>query len=98
MREERQRLEAEEADARRQRYAIRVATFFDEGEATRNLMTLVDAGYDGTLISSDSDGQLVFTIQIGPFDDLWTAQRAAETLDASYGYSSSVTVLRQGPR
>ena len=85
----------EEAAAGAQLYAINVATYLDESEATEALTTLVDAGYDGTLISSESDGALVFTIRVGPFDDLWAAQRAAETLDASYGYSSTVTILRR---
>jgi general secretion pathway protein D len=82
------------AAAGAQRYAIQVATYLNEREATEALTTLVDGGYDGTLISSDSDGQIVFTIQVGPFDDLWDADRAAQTLDTAYGYESSVTVLR----
>jgi cell division septation protein DedD len=94
--------EREEAAARReaasaQRYSVQVATFLDEGEATESLMTLVDAGYDGTLVSSESDGQIVFTIQVGPFEDLWDADRAAQTLDAAYGYQTSVTILRGEP-
>ena len=76
-------------------YAINVATYVNETEATETLTRLLDAGYDGTLISTESDGMVVFSLQVGEFEDLWTAQRTAETLDASYGYSSSVTVLRQ---
>ncbi len=87
---------AREAEAATQRYAVQVATYLDEREATDVLTALVDAGYDGTLVTRDSDGQLVFTIQVGPFDDLWEADRAAETLDASYGYDSQVTILRSG--
>ncbi len=83
-----------EAAASAQRYAVYIATYFDEREATEALMTLVDGGYDGTLVSSDSDGRIVFTIQIGPFQDLWEADRAAQAVDASYGYESSITVLR----
>jgi general secretion pathway protein D len=97
-RERRQRELEMEAEAGIQRYGINVATYVDESEAIETLTELVDAGYDGSLISSDSDGVLVFTLQVGPFDDLWTAQRTAETLDASYGYSSSVTVLRHEER
>lgn len=82
------------AAAASQRYAVQVATYLDEREATEVLTALVDAGYDGTLVTRDSDGQLVFTIQVGPFEDLWDADRAAETLDASYGYDSQVTILR----
>jgi len=97
-RAQRRRQADEAADANIQRYAVNVATYLDEKEAISTLTELVDAGYDGTLISSDSDGTLVFTIQVGPFDDLWNAQRAAQMLDASYGYSSSVTVLRREER
>lgn len=87
-----------QAAAQAQRYAVQVATFVDEREATETLTTLVDAGYDGTLETSDADGRLVFTISVGPFDDLWEADRAAQTLDAAYGYQSSVTVLRSTER
>ncbi len=76
-------------------YAVQVATFFDETKATQTLTTLLDAGYDGTLVSTESGGRLVFSVQLGPFSDLQEAERAARTLDAAYGYSASVTVLRQ---
>ena len=94
IRAERAQRAEREALAATQRYAVQVATYLDEREATDVLTALVDAGYDGTLVTRDSDGQLVFTIQVGPFDDLWEADRAAETLDAAYGYDSQVTVLR----
>jgi type II secretory pathway component GspD/PulD (secretin) len=84
-----------EAELGRKRYAVQVATYRSEQEATDTLTTLVDAGYDGSLVTSTSNGALVFSIQIGPFDDLYDADRTAQTLDASYGYSSSVTVLRR---
>ncbi len=97
--QERTRTDREAEEERRaaagtRRYAVHVATFFDEREAIETLTTLVDAGYDGTLVSSESDGQIVFTIQVGPFDDLWEADRAAQTLDNAYDFQSSVTVLR----
>ena len=91
---------AREADADRdaiassRRYAVTVETYTDEREATDALTALLDAGYDGSLVSSDSDGQIVFTLQVGPFADLWEADRVAQTLDAAYDYQSSVTVLR----
>ena len=76
------------------RYAVLVATFLDETEATETLTSLLDAGYDGTLISNESGGRIVFSIRIGPFEDLWEAERAAAMLDAAYGYSTTVTVSR----
>jgi len=83
-----------QAEASEQRYAVQVATYLDEREATDALTLLIDAGYDGNLITSDSDGQLVYSVRVGPFSDLWEADRAAQSLDAAYGYTSSVTVLR----
>ncbi len=94
------RIEAAESEvlSRVQRYAVLVATFLDETQATATLTSLLDAGYDGTLLSSGSGGRLVFSVQLGPFDDLHEAERAAEILDAAYGYSSTVTVLREPTR
>lgn len=94
LRDEREAEAERVAEAGIQRYAVRVATFLDEDQAAQTLTALIDSGYDGTLVTSESDGNLVFTIQIGPFEDLWTADRTAQTLDAAYGHQSSVTVLR----
>ena len=93
-RADRQAEEERQAEASEQRYAVQVATYLDEREATDALTLLIDAGYDSSLITSDSDGQLVYTVRVGPFSDLWEADRAAQALDAAYGYTSSVTILR----
>lgn len=95
-RREQKVIEAERAaEAEAQRYAVEVATYLDEQEATEALTMLLDAGYDGTLITREVDDRPVFTLQVGPFDDLWSADRAASLLDSAYGYSSSVTILRR---
>ena len=83
------------AEAGVQRYAVQVATYLDETEATEKLVTLIDAGYDGSLSSSESDGKVVFTLQVGPFDDLWEAEQAAQNLDEAYGFESSVTLQKK---
>lgn len=89
-------IEAERAaEAEAQRYAVDVAAYLDEQEATEALTMLLDAGYEGTLITREVDDRPVFTLQVGPFDDLWSADRAASLLDSAYGYSSSVTILRR---
>lgn len=85
---------ARAAASEAQRYAVRVATFMEESDATERLTVLLDAGYEGRLMTSESNGRLVFTLEVGPFEDLWDADRAAEALDESYGFDSSVTVLR----
>jgi len=52
----------EEADSEIQRYAVQIATFLDETEAMETLTTLLDAGYDGTLVSNESGGRIVFNV------------------------------------
>ena len=84
-----------EAEAGIQRYLIQVGTFLDETDATEQLVNLIDAGYDGSLAASESSGRVVFTIQVGPFEDLWEAEQAAQTLDDAYGFESSVTLQKR---
>ncbi|MBK7947792.1 MAG: SPOR domain-containing protein [Deltaproteobacteria bacterium] len=84
-----------EAEAGIQRYVIDVSTYLDETEATERLVTLIDAGYDGSLSSRESNGRVVFTIQVGPFEDLWEAEQAAQTLDEAYGFESTVALQRR---
>lgn len=84
-----------EAEAGIQRYLIQVGTFLDETDATEQLVNLIDAGYDGSLAASESGGRVVFTIQVGPFEDLWEAEQAAQTLDDAYGFESSVTLQKR---
>jgi len=78
-----------------QSYAVRVATFLDENAATDALTSLLDAGYDGTLVATESGGRLVYSVEVGPFDELNDAERTGEILDAAYGYSTSVNVQRR---
>ena len=94
-REKRAEKDRREAEAGVQRYSIQVATYLDETEATEKLVTLIDAGYDGSLGSAESDGRVVFTLQVGPFEDLWEAEQAAQTLDEAYGFESSVTLQKR---
>ena len=83
------------AEAGIQRYLIQVATYLDETEATEQLVNLIDAGYDGSLAASESNDRVVFTIQVGPFEDLWEAEQTAKTLDEAYGFESAVTLQKR---
>ncbi len=94
-REERAEQARRAAEAGIQRYQIQVGTFLDETEATEQLVELIDAGYDGSLAASESNGRVVFTIQVGPFEDLWEAEQAAQTLDEAYGFESTVTLQKR---
>ena len=61
-------------------------------------MNLIDAGYDGSLAASESNDRVVFSIQVGPFEDLWEAEQAAQTLDEAYGFESAVTLQKRCAR
>lgn len=94
-REERAEKARRDAEAGVQRYLVQVGTFLDETEATEKLVDLIDAGYDGSLAASESNDRVVFTIQVGPFEDIWEAEQAAQTLDEAYGFESSVTLQKR---
>jgi type II secretory pathway component HofQ len=76
-------------------YAVSVALFRDETKAASELTRLLDAGYDGTLVSSDSDGTLLYELVVGPFDDLKGANDVADVLEEIYDYAPKVTVIEQ---
>lgn len=94
-REEREAAARRAAEAGVQQYVVDVATYYDETEATEWLVDLIDAGYDGSLAARESGGRVVFTIQVGPFADVWEAEQAAQTLDEVYGFESTVALQRK---
>ncbi|MBW2229647.1 MAG: type II secretion system secretin GspD [Deltaproteobacteria bacterium] len=86
-----------EADAPSFLYGVRVDLYRDESRAAEDLTKLLDAGYEGTLISGDSDGSLLFELVVGPYDNIDDATDAAAVLEVIYGYSPSVTVIESVP-
>ena len=50
-----------------------------------SLTELVDAGYDGTLVSEDSAGSVLYEMRLGPYDDQAEAERAAEAMREAFG-------------
>jgi type II secretory pathway component GspD/PulD (secretin) len=74
-------------------YALRVGVYRDESNATTDLTRVLDAGYDGSLISGEADGTLLYELVVGPFDDLQGASDVAEVLRKVYEFEPSVTVL-----
>jgi general secretion pathway protein D len=79
-------------------YAVRAAMYADEGNATEALTNMLDAGYDGTLVSGEADGAIYYELILGPFADLQEANDAAAVLNEVYGYSPTVTVIEEAPR
>jgi general secretion pathway protein D len=75
------------------RYFVQAPVVGDEGEAAQALTELVDAGFDGTLVSSQtSSGLVLYEIHLGPYETLAEAQRAGAVVQAAHGLSSSVIV------
>ncbi len=88
---EAERLE-EAALAGRSAYGVRVAIYADEDTAMTTLTQLVDAGYDGTLVSGQVDGRAIYEIVVGPFVDLRAANDASALLQDVYGFAPTVVI------
>jgi hypothetical protein len=57
------------------------------------LTELVDAGFDGTLVSNQTAaGVVLYDIRLGPYETLDEAQRAASVVQTAHGLTSSVLV------
>jgi type II secretory pathway component GspD/PulD (secretin) len=98
-RREREARSAEEAAraASGPRYAVLAAVFRDERAATETLTQLLDAGYEGTLVSGESQGTLLFEVRLGPFASLEEAEQAASVARQSFGLAPTVLVERDEP-
>ncbi len=92
-REERERLEQLDPGAEAPRYGVLAAVFRDS-QAARDLLTrLLDAGYDGTLVSGEADGGAVlFELRVGPYDDVEAAESAAASIRDAFELSPRVLV------
>ena len=75
------------------RYFVQAPVVGDESAATQALTELVDAGFDGTLVSSQtSSGLVLYEIHLGPFETLAEAQRVGGVVQSAHGLTSSVIV------
>jgi type II secretory pathway component GspD/PulD (secretin) len=92
-REERERAAAEaRAGERAPEYFVQAAIYGDESAAMQTLTELVDAGYDGNLISGQTDEVVLFEIRLGPYQTLEEAQRAGEIVRRSHGLAPAVMI------
>jgi len=74
------------------RYGVLAATFGDERAAAAALQQLIDAGYDGTLVSGDRSGTVLYEVRIGPFNEQKEAEAAAHVMRESFELTPVVTV------
>jgi general secretion pathway protein D len=82
------------AQAQPKRYLVLGGVFADPGVAQSTLTRLIDAGYEGTLVSSRATGRVLLELQIGPYADAEAAERAAEALRLGYALSPQVVLQR----
>ncbi len=73
-------------------YVVLAAIYRDERDAAAKLQELLDAGFDATIVSVESGGQLVYEIHVGPFGSNEAANEAAGRLRQTFGLSPSVLV------
>jgi hypothetical protein len=94
--EQAERVKRREAEAASKRlgpsYNIRAEVFSDADEASHTLTELVDAGFDGELLSYEVDGEVLFEVSVGPYETLELAQQDAETFRETYGLTAEITV------
>ena len=80
-------------DANRSAYGLRVKLYDNESDATSALLDLLDAGYEGTLMSDNAGGRVVYELLTGPYTELKAAQAEAEVLTEVYQFNPVVTVV-----
>jgi general secretion pathway protein D len=76
------------------RYLVLGGVFADSGVAQSTLRRLIDAGYEGTLASSRSNGRVLLELRIGPYIHLVDAERTADALRSGYALAPQVLVQK----
>jgi general secretion pathway protein D len=95
---ERERREKEESESDLgPKWGVLAAIFRSEQAAQKQLTELVDAGYDGTLLSNDQGGAVFYELRLGPYDTTGQANHVAEAVRRGYGLSPSVIQLGSEP-
>ena len=65
----------------------------DEEAATDMLVALVDAGYEGHLVSRNVDGVLLLEIRVGPYASLSEARQVGAVIGRAHDVALSVVVV-----
>jgi Flp pilus assembly secretin CpaC len=92
-RAERERAESEAAASQSApRYYVQATVTGDEAAAIQTLTELVDAGYDGSLISGDVGGSLLYEVRLGPYPSIDEAQHIGGIIRRSHGLAPTVMV------
>jgi Flp pilus assembly secretin CpaC len=71
-------------------WGVLAATFADEDAAASTLGQLIEAGYDGALLSEERDGTLLYQVVLGPFSSESEAERSAAAVRDGFSFSPRV--------
>jgi hypothetical protein len=75
------------------RYSVQALVGSGATEAMNTLQAVIDAGYDGTLVSSEIDGSMLFELQIGPYETVNEAELVSGLVRGSHGLRPLVVVV-----
>jgi len=92
--ERRETEETEEEEESTLRYRLQVGPYADDGEAADVLTELIDAGYEGRLVSRREDDRVVYDLRVGPYPELAEAERVAGVLESAFQLAPSIVVER----
>jgi general secretion pathway protein D len=91
--------DAEEEAARKAEQApgfgVRAGVFRDPDQASALLTEILDAGYEGALVSGETDGVVLYEIQVGPYPEIDEAEQVASVLRRSFELEPSVFVVEK---
>jgi len=91
--ERREKAESDSESAQAPKWGVLAAIFRLEGAARTQLTELVDAGYDGTLVSNQQGGAVFYELRLGPYATTEQASHVAEAVRHGYGLSPTVIQL-----
>jgi len=98
-----ERLEREEAERKAAQpaagpaYFLQAGLFAEEDRAVEVLTEILDLGYDGSLVTADRAGGLLYEVRIGPYETLEEARLAIRVIERAQGLSPSVLVEAPAP-
>jgi len=80
------------------RYVVLAGGFANAQAARTRLTELVDAGFEGSLVTSPKGGRVTTELRIGPYASASQAEKVAETLRRSYDLSPQVVTEQEEPK
>jgi alkanesulfonate monooxygenase SsuD/methylene tetrahydromethanopterin reductase-like flavin-dependent oxidoreductase (luciferase family) len=75
------------------KYAVQALIVGSEDEAIYALQAVIDAGFDGTIISNESAGAAYFQLQVGPYETVEEANRVSSHIERAHRLNPSVIII-----